>query len=515
MRRTAALIVGGGPAGCSAAIRLGRAGLRPLLIERSQGPRDVVCGGFLGWDALLALRTLGIDPEALGARPIRRLRLVTARGAFETRLPHAAAGLSRRTLDTALLAAAAAAGAEVERGRTARAADLGGRLVRLDDGAEIAADAILLATGKHELRGAERDAPIAHAPLGLRTGVAAGEGLEGAIELHLFDGGYAGLLVQEDGRANLCLSVSRARMKSAGGVEPLMDELASELPAFGRRLSDPGAWTAVAGVPYGWRTSATDPGVYRVGDQAAVIASLAGDGIAIALASGARAAEALARGEEAESFQSAFARRSARPVRVAEALRRAAEHGPARLMLMGLLGWAPGLAPLAARLTRIGSGVIRRGGGGRGGCRCAEEAGCVSGEEEEEGGKKKRVPCVPDALPPLASAVLPHFEMIIVPLVCSDEDENHKPWPRARQAPPQDEGGEELEEDARMDVQRVHSEARLRRQPLLDEIPVHRAAAPRLNIACGSAGSRLNLRTSRPGTGRSAHGRARSRSGWR
>ena len=75
MRRTAALIVGGGPAGSATAITLARAGAMPVLIERSLGERDVVCGGFLGWDALAALQRLGLDVEALGARPIHRLRL--------------------------------------------------------------------------------------------------------------------------------------------------------------------------------------------------------------------------------------------------------------------------------------------------------------------------------------------------------------------------------------------------------------------------------------------------------
>jgi hypothetical protein len=34
-------------------------------------------------------------------------------------------------------------------------------------------------------------------------------------------------------------------------------------------------------------------------------------------------------------------------------LRRSAEHAGARHAMMGLLGWFPSLAPLAARLTRI------------------------------------------------------------------------------------------------------------------------------------------------------------------
>jgi flavin-dependent dehydrogenase len=355
VRRTAALIVGGGPAGCAAAIRLAQGGVRPLLIERSEGPRDVVCGGFLGWDALAALGRLGIDPAALGARPIRRLRLVTARRTVEAALPRPAAGLSRRTLDTALLAAAAGAGAELLRGRAARAADAQARLVRMEDGEEIAADALLLATGKHELRGAERGPRLADAPLGLRATVAAGSGLEGVIELHLFDGGYAGLLLQEDGTANLCFSISRARFKDAGGIEPLVAALADELPALRARMTKgpSTAWSAVAGIPYGWRGRTTSPGLYRVGDQAAVIASIAGDGIAIALESGIAAGDAILAGTASGAFQQGFARRSARPIRLAEVLRRSAERGATRALLVGLFGLAPGLASHLARLTRI------------------------------------------------------------------------------------------------------------------------------------------------------------------
>ena len=362
MRRTRALIVGGGPAGAAAAIALARAGAAPELIERSAGPRDVVCGGFLGWDAVSALGCLGLDPAALGARPISRLRLIAGDRVVEAKLPRLAAGLSRRALDEALLQAAAAAGARIERGRSVRAAV--GRRVRLDDGEEIEADALFLATGKHELRGlarpleGRREEPAA----GLRCALPATPALEAAlagfIELHLFDEGYAGLLLQEDGSANLCLSVSRRRLASAGGGAKLFEEIAGGAPRLGDRVG--GAriedWDAVAGVPYGWRSGATGRGVFRVGDQAAVIASLAGDGIAIALTSGLAAAEAWSAGgpNAADAYQRAFSRRAWRPVAVAERLRRAAERRGSRMPLMRLLGGLPMLIPIAARLTRIG-----------------------------------------------------------------------------------------------------------------------------------------------------------------
>jgi menaquinone-9 beta-reductase len=359
VERVSALIVGGGPAGSAAGIALAGAGIEAAIIERHAAPQDVVCGGFLGWDALAALRRLGIDAGALGARPITRLRLVSASDEVEAALPHAAGGLSRRTLDAALLESAEAGGVSVRRGIAVRSADLARRCLKLDGGEEVGGDALLIATGKHELRGAARPRDTSADPTGLRTSLAPSPALErlldGVIELHLFDGGYAGLLLQEDGRANLCLSAARERLKAAGGIERLVSALADELPALAERLRQgkSGDWSAVSGVPYGWRAGSTEAGVYRIGDQAAVIASLAGDGIAIALTSGMAAAEAIDRGEPAEEYQRAFSRRARRPIEAAEALRWAAEHPAPRKAAMRVLKTVPRLTGLAALLTRI------------------------------------------------------------------------------------------------------------------------------------------------------------------
>lgn len=358
MRRAAALIVGGGPAGSAAAIALARAGVRPLLIERSVGDRDVVCGGFLGWDALAALQRLGVDVAALGARPIRRLRLVARRHIVESRLPFAAAGLSRRRLDATLLAQAEQAGATLLRGRAVRAIE--GRCARLDDDEEMEGEAIFLATGKHELRGAARDIGAKPGAVGLRNSLVASAELQGAlagtIELHGFEGGYAGLLVQEDESVNLCLSISRERMAAAGSPEAVLAEVAAEAPLLADRISGSiaGEWDAIAGVPYGWRARSTDAGCFRIGDQAAVIASLAGDGIAVALTSGQAAAGAYLAGgaAAAQDYQRAFARRAKAPLAIADLCRRAVERRSSRNLVM-MLARIPGLAAAAARLTRI------------------------------------------------------------------------------------------------------------------------------------------------------------------
>lgn len=343
MRREPALIVGGGPAGSAAAIRLQRAGARPLLLERTRAPADALCGGFLSWATVAQAAAVGVDIAALGAHPVDRLRLIAAGRTVEAALPARAAGLSRRALDAALIARVD----RVERGVTVREA--AAAHVRLADGAGIDCDTLFLATGKHDVRGLARPVADADPAIGLRTRLAATAGLHGTIELHLFDRGYAGLVVQEDGLANLCLAVRRSRLAAAGSPEALLDLLGRECPALGDRIGGGiGPVQAVANVPYGWRATSAAPGLFRLGDQAGVIPSLAGEGIGVALASAQAAVAAWEGG--AAGYQPSFARRLRRPFAVAGALRHLAERPAAARPLLAL---APLLAGLAARLTRV------------------------------------------------------------------------------------------------------------------------------------------------------------------
>ncbi|WP_374295368.1 NAD(P)/FAD-dependent oxidoreductase [Sphingomonas sp.] len=352
MRRTPALIVGGGPAGAAAAITLTRAGMPHLLVERQRVIGDALCGGFLSWRTVAQVRALGVEP---GGHRVTRLRMVTARAVAEAPLPEPAIGLSRHRLDTILLAQAEAVGARVERGVSVRAVEHGG--VRLADGEVLAPDVIFLATGKHDLRGAPaRGDPGDDPALGLRVRLAAAPGLsalvDDAIELHLFDRGYAGLVLQEDGSANLCMAVRRSRLRAAGDAAGLLAELAREVPRLGERLAfmaGDAAVDAVANVPYGWRAR---PGaLFRLGDQAGVIPSLAGEGMGIALASGVSAAQSYIAGGAATApdWQRAFRRRIGLPIAVAGGVRALAE-GRARGVLPRLAG--PALVRWIARVTR-------------------------------------------------------------------------------------------------------------------------------------------------------------------
>lgn len=354
-----ALILGAGPAGCAAAIALARAGAPPVLLDRDAEPRDQLCGGFLSWRTAARLRALGVDPASLGARRVDRLALLCGGRSVTVPLPAPSFGLSRRALDGALRARAQALGTElaVERVRGIDGADALGRERRWRG------DGLFLATGKHDLRGLPRLRRSGDPALGLRLRLPATAEraalLAGRIELHLFDRGYAGIVLQEDGTANVCLAVRKSELARAGG-EPakLLAMLADGDRAFARRLA--GDWAAVpietiGSVPYGWIARETAPGLFRLGDQAAVIPSLAGEGIAIALASGVTAAGHWLRhgARGAATFQREMAARATRPVHAARLAWAMAEHARAARAGIALAARFPPLVRWLMELSRI------------------------------------------------------------------------------------------------------------------------------------------------------------------
>jgi menaquinone-9 beta-reductase len=359
MRRKDPLIIGGGPAGSAAAIMLARSGAKPLILERQRETGDAICGGFLSWRTLATLEQLGISADAVGGHPVTRVMVSTVDRCAEAPLPGGAVGVSRRHLDTLLLKTAEAQGAGVERGITVR--EVGpNHLLRLGDGGEIDSETLFLATGKHDLRGISRPKGTT---VGLRVRLAPHPTLShmvnDRIELHLFAGGYAGLMLQEDGSANLCMAVSKDRLKEAGGdPASLFRAIGSENQSLGARLSywqASDAIDAIAAVPYGWRGGETTHGLFKLGDQAAVIPSLAGEGNGIALASGMAAADKWLRGGPgaAIGFQNDLAKRTARPVNTARLLWRGGEQPALAGVATSILSVLPVLARTLAHMTRI------------------------------------------------------------------------------------------------------------------------------------------------------------------
>jgi flavin-dependent dehydrogenase len=306
------LVIGGGLAGAMAAMRIAAAGCEVILLEKERTSHHKVCGEFLSPEAVDYLQHAGVDPLALGAAPIRDVRLSAGTRVVESELPFRALSLSRCVLDSALLAKAEEKGISVRRGAMVTALTRHENIwtSQLSDGSAPRAHTVFLATGKHDLRGWNRPAGRQNDLVGFklhwRLKPSQTEALRGFMDLFMFPGGYGGLSLIEGDVANLCLVVQRSKLRKLGAWKELLAFLLAENAHLREKLN--GAqplWErplAISSIPYGYLANHAG-GAWCVGDQAAVIPSFTGDGMSIAMHSGALAAEMYLAGKTAEQYQ--------------------------------------------------------------------------------------------------------------------------------------------------------------------------------------------------------------------
>jgi flavin-dependent dehydrogenase len=176
-----------------------------------------------------------------------------------------------------------------------------------------------------------------------------------AIELILFPGGYAGLQPVEGGRVNLCLLITAECLRSAGSNwSALQAYLVGNNPRLAERLQGAEALLdaplTVARIPYGHVQRAAEDGLWHVGDQAAVIPSFCGDGMAIALHSGVSAASSFLKGDPSGLYQARLSSQLGRRLAFATRLSQLMVSWPAAAQIVRL---APGLLSCIASMTRI------------------------------------------------------------------------------------------------------------------------------------------------------------------
>ena len=364
-----AVIVGGGLAGAATAGILAQAGRPNLLIERETAPAHKVCGEFLSIEAQAYLARLGVDLDELGASRIASVRLIHGRRSAEVDLPFTARGVSRMNLDEALLRRAASSGARVVRGPRVRriGTDRHGILVHADGLGELRAPTLLLAAGKHDIRGVKRPTTgTANDLIGFKLHYRLAErqrlALDGRVEVVLFDGGYAGLQAIEGGAANLCLVVTQDRFRAVGRTwQGLLDSIGDEAPALAERLDGAAPLferpLSISQIPYGF-VHAPDPtepeGLFRLGDQAGVIPSYTGDGMAIALHSGCLAASAyLTDGQAASVYHRRIRQDIVRQIRLASLFYEAGRRPSGQRAILRLCAAWPAVMRYVASLTRI------------------------------------------------------------------------------------------------------------------------------------------------------------------
>lgn len=297
MNRHAA-IIGAGPAGAMCAWAMAKAGWRVTLLERATFPRVKVCGEFVSPAATELLEEALPEAELLaaGARRIGRVELLAAGHAREWRMPAPAWALSRASLDTLLLSRAAQAGVSVLLPASVRDVEYrdDGVTVRLAAGASVSAGVVIHAdgAGRFDPAGAMTPAPglvgmKCHLRLASRGDL---------LSMRAARGAYVGT-VSVEGGLSTCALVARARLVQAAGGDG--DRLLASLWPEYRTAWREGEWKASGVARGGYR----EPGharSFRIGNAAAAVDPVGGEGIGLALWSGRTLGAMLANAEQAE-----------------------------------------------------------------------------------------------------------------------------------------------------------------------------------------------------------------------
>lgn len=306
-------IVGAGPAGSAAAITLARYGYAVALLDKERFPRHKLCGDFINPSNWPTLRQLGAQDEILQATPERvtRFRLTSHCGvAVEAPMPlrrgERAFGvpLSRASLDMILLARAKRAGAIAFEQHKIKS------LQRAGAGWAIAAES---PEGDRQLRakilvGADgRNSWIAHnqqlvhggergRAVGFQFLLKSSYDIGARVEIHLFPGGYVGLLGMGERTINFCFVVERVCLERHGPLDALLQSQVQKNPNLRdllRQSARIGVVRSTYPVYFAPRRCCVE-GLLLVGDAARVSEPVTGEGIYFALRSGVIAGETVA-----------------------------------------------------------------------------------------------------------------------------------------------------------------------------------------------------------------------------
>jgi menaquinone-9 beta-reductase len=304
-----AAVIGGGPAGCSAAISLAQKGLRVIMLEAKTYPHDKMCGEFLSPECSGLLSRLGVEEKIARLHPaaISKVAFSAPDGtSWETVFPQKALGISRKTLDAALAEHAQQVGVNV-----CEATEVSCISGNLQDGffletrsrihaESIHARSIIGAYGKRAALDRvlgrsffKKDHPF----LAFKAHFH-GPRIPGRIELHAFPGGYCGLSEIEDGSQVACFLVhrrvfQRQRGQQSAGMKQFIEWMRSQnlfLQSWfqwAEQIHE--RWLSISQVPFG-RKSLISRDVLMTGDAAGLIVPLAGNGISMALEGGLLAA---------------------------------------------------------------------------------------------------------------------------------------------------------------------------------------------------------------------------------
>ena len=308
-------IVGAGPAGSSAAIRLANAGLSVLLVEQKKFPREKLCGEFISPECLTHFTELGVMPEIISAGGTELAETIFfTRNGKGVAVPSEwfgdadslALGLSRAEMDSRLLERARQVGVVVCEETNATGLIFDGKKIigiKLKDKTgletEMLVNLTIEATGRSRSLARRLEKQTTERTpakfVAFKTHLRGADAIPGACEIYAYKGGYGGCNHIENDLYNLCFIASAADTKRLGSnAARVMREVVFTNKRAAEAMQNAEIakpWQAVPIERFGRGELVPADGMITIGDAAAFVDPFTGSGILLAL-EGAKVASA-------------------------------------------------------------------------------------------------------------------------------------------------------------------------------------------------------------------------------
>ena len=284
------VIVGGGLAGLVASIRLAKAGIPSIVIEKKSYPFHRVCGEYISNETIPYLKSLDLFPHEFTPPSITRFLLSSVGGKSETMdLDLGGFGISRYVFDHFLYEKAKAHGVTFLLNTEVEDVTFSNDIFHIKTSSKnLEADVVLGGFGKRSKLDVQLNRSFIQkrSPyLGVKYHLRASHP-EDLIALHNFDGGYCGMSNIEDGKTTLCYLTHRDNLRQFKNIREMEENILFKNPLLKSVFTNsdfifdkPETINEIS-----FKTkSPIENHMLMVGDAAGMITPLCGNGMAMAI----------------------------------------------------------------------------------------------------------------------------------------------------------------------------------------------------------------------------------------